>query len=281
MVRIKIILLAGGQASRYNNVTHQHSMIQPNDKLLSDRGNKYLIKFIVSELCKLGEIIIVTRGEQRKQHYSTLLAQEIQNNSIQVIEEVFSNSIGPIGGINSALRICDSSQMVLILPTDLPNVTNEIIGIFIDNAMNAKSFDLVSLVHPNGQVENLVLAGYANKIMKLSKSLIEANIYRVSSLYRLAQKKRFLNSLNIVTGINGKEAFKDLDFGDSTRELKAGTDMKEANINQITNQYIDFGFNGFRYENQSDPTFFFYQYLNWKINSYKKSSNAEIPALIT
>ncbi|MFX0125551.1 MAG: hypothetical protein ACFFAE_18155, partial [Candidatus Hodarchaeota archaeon] len=25
----------------------------------------------------------------------------------------------------------------------------------------------------------------------------------------------------------------------------------------------------------------FYQYLNWKINSYKKSSNAEIPALIT
>ncbi|MFX0170335.1 MAG: NTP transferase domain-containing protein [Candidatus Hodarchaeota archaeon] len=222
MISTKIILLAGDQASRYNIASRQHSTNPQRDKLLSDRGNRYIIEFIVSELYSLGDIIIVTSGKQRKEQYSELLAQELQNNSIQVIEEVFKNPIGPIGGINLALRICVSSQMVLILPIDLPNVTRKAIKSLTYKAMDTKNFDLVSLVHPNGQVENLILAGYADKIMEFYETLIQAKIYRVSSLFRLAQKKRFLNSSSLIKGVNGKETFSDLDSHNSTPELKTG-----------------------------------------------------------
>jgi molybdopterin-guanine dinucleotide biosynthesis protein A len=281
LVSIKIILLAGGQASRYNNLSRQLPTNLQRDKLLSKRGNRYLIEFIVSELHSLGDIIIVTRGEQRKEHYSKLLAHELQNNSIQVIEEGFKNPIGPIGGINSALRICDSSQMVLILPTDLPNVTRDAIRSFTHKAMDAKNFDLVSLVLPNGQVENLILAGHADKIMELSETLIQAKIYRVSSLFRLAQKKRFLNSSSLIKGVNGKETFSDLDSHNSTPEFKTGINEEKFTKTQRIIQNIDFRFKDLSDENHSDPAFFFQQYLNWKINCNEKISTTKSAAIIT
>jgi molybdopterin-guanine dinucleotide biosynthesis protein A len=72
MEKVTIILLAGGEASRYRNsfkpLTKRH-----HDKLLSEVGDISLLEYVCFELNSFGNVVVVTRGDQRQLQYSELL----------------------------------------------------------------------------------------------------------------------------------------------------------------------------------------------------------------
>ncbi len=269
MKKVVIILLAGGEASRYNN---SFKSLNNNryDKLLSKKGDNSLLEFVCDELGPLGDIIVVTRGEKRKQQYFELLS----NNSITVISEDNEKSIGPIGGICSGLNLCKKDQIKVIIPADLPNVRNYILAELIIRSSQSKIFDLISLVHPNGQIENLVLISHGDVLVKISRFLVDRGIYRVSSLIRLISKKRFLNTAYLIEGIDTTNVFKDLDFNEFNPEIK-------AIINPVINSpYIDFGLDIDTEVDQKDPSRLYRQSLDLIIN-YAKKDQRGVPSRIT
>ncbi|MFX0123069.1 MAG: molybdenum cofactor guanylyltransferase [Candidatus Hodarchaeota archaeon] len=259
MEKVTIILLAGGEASRYRNsfksLTNSH-----HDKLLSKKGNISLLEFVCAELRSLGDIIVVTRGEKRKKLYFNLLSQK----RISVISEDTKISIGPLGGIYSALNLCKRDHTKVIIPTDLPNIRKDIITELITRASQSKPFDLISLVHPNGQIENLVLISHSDVLLKSSQFLIDKGIFRVSSLIRLISKKRFLNTTYLMKDTDTAKAFKDLDSHDFNFETKAISNPV------INSSHIDFGLDMNTEINQKDPSILYRKSLDFITNYTKK-----------
>ncbi|UCG02233.1 MAG: NTP transferase domain-containing protein [Candidatus Heimdallarchaeota archaeon] len=259
MNNVIFILLAGGEASRYRNsfksLTNGH-----HDKLLSRKGDLSLLEFVCAELKPLGDVIVVTRGEMRKQGYLKLL----EKNNLMVISEDIEKSIGPIGGIHSALKFCKKDQIKFILPADLPNIRRDIIAELITRSSQSKHFDLISLVHPNGQLENLVLISHGDVLSKGSQVLIDRGIFRVSSLIRLILKKRFLNSAYLIKGTQSS-TFVDLDFYESKSKINTFTNPV------LISPFIDFGLD--TEIKQKDPTILYHQSLDLITNSKTKHQN--------
>ena len=168
-----IVLLAGGDAFRYGQSLKDPNNSQP-DKLLSSHGNTNLLRYVTDELRVLGNLVLVTRGEKRRSCYCTLLNSNNHHQPIAVIREDQRNSIGPLGGIYAALQYYPDIQTRLILPADLPNVRREVISEILMKASQLKHFDIISIVHPNGQVENLLLVMHGGCtrviIMKILKA---------------------------------------------------------------------------------------------------------------
>lgn len=274
MEKVSIILLAGGEASRYNR-SFESQKNAHYDKLLSNRGNISLLEFVTNELRPLGEIIIVTRGEKRKQQYSTLVNKDNQNDTVTVITEDCKKPIGPIGGIHSALKLCKKIHSKVILPADLPNVRQDIVAEFIAKASQSEFFDLVSLVHPNGQVENLVLVGHGNELLRTLQLLIDKGIYRVSSIPRFISKKRFLNSSYLIKDIDIEEIFNDLDSFSSISKIKTNC------IPVIKSHSVDFGSEKSTDKNREDPSVLYKQSLDLRIKRNKKDQQKSVSSLVT
>ncbi len=279
MEKIVIILLAGGEASRYN-FSLKLPTDKPIDKLLSNRDNISLLEFVTDELKPLGDIIIVTRGKKRKQQYFTLLDNHNQDNSVKIVTEDYEKSIGPIGGIYSALKLCNNIQTKVILPADLPNVKQGIIAEFIARASQSVHFDLISLVHPNGQTENLVLVGHGNELLRMVQLLVKAHIYRVSSVIRLISKKRFINTSLLTKDIDVEETFDDLDYYNSILDIKKEDYEKGKNNNAIKSPFIDFGFHESTDEYKMDPSLLYKQFLHWKNNPSRKNLQERTSSMV-
>lgn len=274
MESVSIILLAGGEASRYN-ISFDSQKNAHYDKLLSNRGNISLLEYVTNEIRPLGEIIIVTRGEKRKQQYSALVNKEYQNDTVTVITEDRKKTIGPIGGIHSALKLCKKIQTKVILPADLPNVRQDFVAEFIAKASQSEFFDLVSLVHPNGQIENLVLVGHGNELLRASQLLIDKGIYRVSSIPRLISKKRFLNSSYMTKDIDTEEIFNDLDSFSSISKINT------KYIPVIKFHSVDFGSDKSTNINHEDPSVLYQQSLDLRIKRTKKDQQKSVSSLVT
>jgi molybdopterin-guanine dinucleotide biosynthesis protein A len=269
MEKVTIILLAGGEASRYRNSfkspTNSH-----HDKLLSKKGDVSLLEFVCAELRPLGDIIVTTRGEKRKQRYLDLL----KSNNIMVISDDLEKPIGPLGGICTALNLCKKDQTKVIIPADLPNMRKDIIAELITRSSQSKQFDLISLVHPNGQIENLVLISHGDVLLRFSQFLLNRGIYRVSSLIRLISKKRFLNTTHIIKGINAAKVFKDLDSHEFNSDVKAITNPV------INSSHIDFGLDLDTNVNQKDPSILYQQSLDL-ITNYTKNDQERVQSRIS
>ncbi|MHA2202350.1 MAG: NTP transferase domain-containing protein [Candidatus Hodarchaeales archaeon] len=269
MKKVVIILLAGGKASRYRNSfkppTNNH-----HDKLLSKKGDISLLEFVCTELRPLGDIIVATRGKKRKQKYFELL----DHNKITVISEDNEKSIGPIGGICTALNLCKKDQTKIIIPADLPNVRKDVIAELITRSAQSKLFDLISLVHPNGQIENLVLISHSEVLLKTSQFLVSRGIHRVSSLIRLISKKRFLNTAFLIKSSDISEVFDDLDSHELIPEIKA------IHNPVLTSPQIDFGLDINSEKNQKDPSIFYRKYLDL-ITNHTEKGQERVPSITT
>ncbi|UCG90060.1 MAG: nucleotidyltransferase family protein [Candidatus Heimdallarchaeota archaeon] len=273
MGKVAIILLAGGEASRYK-ASLKSLVNNYQDKLLSKRGNISLLEFVVGELRPLGDIFIVTKGEERKKRYSALLNEYVQNNDVKIISEHIKKSIGPLGGIYSVLKHCGNIQTTVILPADLPNVKEKVIAELIAKAFHSKSFDLVSLVHPNGQTEHLVLIIRFSELLRASQFLIDMDIHRVSSLIRLISKKRFINSAYLIKDTENNEVFYDLDIPSSIPKIR-------TSIKPVVNfPYVDFGLPIVTDEKPEDPSVLYQKFLDLKKNDKSKDQQGKHPSLI-
>ena len=279
MEKAVIILLAGGEASRYN-LSLKLRTDKPYDKLLSNRDNISLLEFVTDELKPLGDIIIVTRGKKRKQQYFALLDNHNQDNTVKIVAEDYEKSIGPIGGIYSALKLCNNIQTKVILPADLPNIRQGIIAEFIARSSQSEHFDLISLVHPNGQTENLVLVGHGNELLRMAQFVVKAHICRVSSVIRLISKKRFINSSLLTKDIDVEETFDDLDFYNSILDIKIEDHERGKNNNPIKSPFIDFGFHESTDEYKMDPSLLYQQFLNWKTNPSSKNLQERVSLMV-
>ncbi len=260
----KIILLAGGEASRYGK-SIQGKINAQNDKLLSFHENKSLIEHVTNELRTLGDLLIVTRGNERKSNYSALLKTENHHYSIKVIKENHEKAIGPLGGIYTALEYYKDIKTKLILPADLPNIRREVIAELMQVVSESGTFDLFAFVHPNGQTENLLMVIDDKNSFSLINSLIKANIHRVSSFFRLISNKRFINSSylrSIKNNANTIYPFSDFDDINPIRTINPFNKEKESH-NIIKGPFIDFGLNN---GVSHDPSLLFHKYLDWKRN---------------
>ncbi len=277
MKPVTIIILAGGKASRFNiSKARNYS-----DKLLSNRGEISLLEFVIGELRSLGDIIVVTRGEKRKHIYNSLLNKDIENHEITIITEESEKQVGPIGGIHSALKLCQNDNIKVILPADLPNIKQGVIKEFITRVSQSRYFDLVSLVHPNGQTENLVLAGINDELLRASRFLIQKGIFRVSSITRSISKKRFINSSNLVNNLDVRDVFHDIDSKNSKSEIisRKSEIIKVKPLIEFSS--IDFGLdNSFR-EKQSDPSILYNQYLEMRLNQHGTDTKVNNLSIVT
>ena len=66
MKKVTFILLAGGEEARYKNSFKTHTKSHHN-KLLYKKGDTTLLEFVCAELDHLGNITVVTTGDQRQQ----------------------------------------------------------------------------------------------------------------------------------------------------------------------------------------------------------------------
>ena len=209
-----------------------------------------------------------------------MLDNHNQDNSVKIVTEDYEKSIGPIGGIYSALKLCNNIQTKVILPADLPNVKQGIIAEFIARASQSVHFDLISLVHPNGQTENLVLVGHGNELLRMVQLLVKAHIYRVSSVIRLISKKRFINSSLLTKDIDVEETFDDLDYYNSILDIKKEDYEKGKNNNAIKSPFIDFGFHESTDEYKMDPSLLYKQFLHWKNNPSRKNLQERTSSMV-
>lgn len=276
MVNIVIALLAGGDASRYEKSLRDSETAQT-DKLLSVHKDKELLRYVCDELEGLGEIIVVTKDEKRRSCYSAILEAENSLSSPNVILEDCKNSIGPLGGIHEALKHCSSGQPKLILPADLPNVKREVIADFLMKASQKKAFDLVALVHSNGQVENLSLVINGTNSLHYVESLIDAGIHRVSSLIRIIPRKCFINSAYLKTNSdypNILDVFRDFDHISDISGKKMTRPGNQKRFNYVNSPFIEFGEN-----KPQDPSKLYIQFFNWT-KKFSKESESSIIAIL-
>lgn len=274
-----IVLLAGGDAFRYGQSLKDPNNSQP-DKLLSSHGNTNLLRYVTDELRVLGNLVLVTRGEKRRSCYCTLLNSNNHHQPIAVIREDQRNSIGPLGGIYAALQYYPDVQTRLILPADLPNVRREVISEILMKASQLKHFDIISIVHPNGQVENLLLVINGSESLKFINSLIKFGVYRVSSLIRSVSKKCFLNSSFLEStkdGTNIANVFTDLDRIDLVSESQKKVELKIEDKNCIKTSIIDFGSHN---DTSQDPSLLFHRYLDWIGTSSNENNQKEISSMV-
>ncbi|MHA1448638.1 MAG: molybdenum cofactor guanylyltransferase [Candidatus Hodarchaeales archaeon] len=208
--KIAIILLAGGKSTRFRQLTGENAV---NDKLLIDVNGRTLIEHVSIELRALGDVFIITAGENRYRTYSTLLNNVEKNNRVIVLVENRKTAIGPIGGIYDALDHCKSYMTKIILPADLPHVNKAVIASLIDIAQENNDTDLISLIHPNGQVEHLVIATTGNNLLDITGKIINKKIHRVSSLIRAVSSKFFVNTVHLT----GNNVFVDVDYSASVQ----------------------------------------------------------------
>lgn len=274
---VTLIILAGGKASRFN-ISKAESY---SDKLLSNKGEVRLLEFVIGELRSLGDIIVVTRGEKRKHKYDSLLNNDTENQEITIIIEESEKPIGPIGGIHSALRLCQNDHIKVILPADLPNIKQGVIREFITRVSQSRYFDLISLVHLNGQTENLVLAGIGDELLRVSRFLIQMGVFRVSSITRLISKKRFINSSNLVNNLDVEEVFNDIDSKHiKSKIISAKNEIIEVKP-LIEFSSIDFGLDNSFSEKQPDPSILYKKYLEMRLNQHETDTKVNNLSLVT
>ncbi len=280
MANFVIALLAGGDASRYEKSLKDSETAQT-DKLLSVHKNKKLLRYVCDELEGLGDILVVTKDEKRKSCYSAILETETTLSSTNVILEDRKKPIGPLGGIHEALKHCPSNQPKLILPADLPNVKREVIADFLMKASQKKAFDLIALVHSNGQVENLSLVINGTNSLHYVESLIDAGIYRVSSLIRIIPRKCFINSAYLKTNSDYSDifdVFRDFDHIYDISDKKMTSPSNQKIFNYVSSPFIEFGEDKL---SPQDPCQLFFQFFNWtKKFPQNKESNSSIIGIL-
>ncbi len=276
MEDIAIVLLAGGQSYRYRS-TLESGLSYHSDKLLSKKDNGSLLEYVVNELKPLGKIYIITRGEKRKKQYSALFSGAISNQSVNVITEESENAIGPLGGIYIALKHLRTTKTKIFLPADLPNIKKQVVGRFISFVLQSSNFDLVGLVHQNGQTENLVLAVQCNELLKTSRLLIKAKIYRVSSLFRYISNKRFVNSSNLVANTKIQKFFTDLDVNHSISKNTKNNQNIIDHTPLIHLSTVDFTLNK---KNEIDPSKLFQNFFEWKTDNCQENTQLVVGSLL-
>ena len=252
MSELIIILLAGGKSSRF---THENQLNNSSlrDKLLSSHGNITLLEHVVKELISIAPLKVITRGEDKFKIYSSIL-ESYENVSICL--ERHQPIYGPLGGIYSFLTDFPSDKTKIFIPADLPNIRKHDLNRFIHEVKNSNKFELISIIHPNGQTENLIFAIRGQRLLNDLQYLIKKRIYRVSSLFRLVSHKRFINSLFFESGSDAWKGFVDRDINSQRASL-----IEERKIQiKITEPRIDFG-------SSPDPSKLYRQFLTQ--NSYE------------
>jgi len=96
--------------------------------------------------------------------------------------------LGPLGGIDTALRNCRPDETALILACDLPFLTPEFLRLISDVHFEEEN-DLTAPVDQEGRIQ--MLAGfYASACLELVESLLSKNILKVDRLCMEVKSRR-------------------------------------------------------------------------------------------
>lgn len=269
MLDVRVIILAGGQSSRYNegNNTDKNNNT---DKLLSKKGNLTVLEYVIKQtLTFSNHIVVVTRNIDRKNKYFNLIKQNFSNKDLSKITfllEKTDNPIGPLGGIKTSLDYLEENIPVLVIPADLPYITGKILKLFVQSAFDNPKASITSILHSNGQVEHLVIAFMSKYIKKIVDKLYSAKCNRSSSIIRFAQTKKFIKSSYLFSGEKKqKNHLLDLDVY-KVEEFQSNVLFNEDNElqNDIQKDYIANSDSIIFFDNNdnNNPSIFYSSYIN-------------------
>ena len=197
MLDVRVIILAGGQSSRYKKKTI-NSTTTIEDKLLSKNGTSTILEHVIKEVLSFSNrILIVTREKERKTKYLSLIKQNFSKEEFSKITFLLEESekpIGPLGGIKTALDYFKGNIPILVIPADLPFIKGPILNKFVNESFTYPKANISSIIHPNGQIEHLVLTFMSGHVKDIIDKLYIAKCKRSSSIIRLASTKKFIRS---------------------------------------------------------------------------------------
>ncbi|MHA1973693.1 MAG: NTP transferase domain-containing protein [Candidatus Hodarchaeales archaeon] len=273
MTDIIFILMAGGESKRFcssilnNNLRkipgEQLAKNQQYDKLLSQIPNseRTLLEQVVRELLPIGNILIVTRGQEREKIYSKILSNINQTqNKFIITTEKNHRSYGPLGGMSHGLSLpqVKNHDIKIILPSDLPHIECSTIERFISKIRHILDYDIIGIIHPNGQVEHLIMAFRDLSILYKINFLLKKGIYRTSSLFRIIPNKCFINSIELRYRNRSVKTFRDYDMISQNYDFKPNINMRKQQ--RIGSPIIIFN----RREMSQDPSDYYRKFLEFK-----------------
>lgn len=179
------ILLAGGKSSRMGE-----------DKAFMRYGNHFLYEYSLDILKKKSEDILVSSSNPGFYHLNyKIIADEIPG-------------IGPLGGIYSCLKQI-KNKYAIILPCDLPMITEKIIDVLL---MNSPGYEISIAINDNNLAEPLI-GVYSKSLIPIIDKMLGANHYKMQELLKLT-RTNFVKipevSSEIFRNINSPEEFNSL-----------------------------------------------------------------------
>lgn len=166
-MKIGCIILAGGKSSRMGE-----------DKALLEYEGKYFIEKIAEELSFFDEKIIA-RGNN-----SSLT--EITDSSWQVIPDIYPEH-GPMGGMHSALKLCESDAMFAVT-CDMPLITGKLVS-QICEAFD-QQYDALIAVTSDGKYHPLC-GIYRKELYASMEEYLKEDNNRMMAVLRNARTKYF------------------------------------------------------------------------------------------
>jgi len=184
------IVLSGGKSLRMGF-----------DKCFLKYKNKTFIQNAVDLLESVSDKILLSSNNP-----------DFEKFNCQIVKDLYS-SIGPIGGIYSALKK-SNSEINIVIPCDLPHLTVDLLNYMLSKIDN---YDVVVLVF-NNKVEPLV-GIYRKRILQNVEKSIKSKNYKILSLLEnvntlflpITEDYSFYSD-NLFDNINTKDDFEKLNF---------------------------------------------------------------------
>ncbi len=159
--RVCIAILAGGRSSRMGR-----------NKALVELDGKNLIEYVVEVARKAAnEILLITNSPKEYAFLNLpMFPDEIKN-------------IGPLGGIYTALKACNTSHC-LVIACDLPFLSEELIRFLVENAGDTDVFAL-----DVGRGAEVLCAVYSKACLPAIESLVARGDYKVANLLQAVKSR--------------------------------------------------------------------------------------------
>lgn len=156
---------------------------------------------------KFYELIASSMEDLEKTYFSVEDASLYKETIYEKVEDIYKN-IGPMGGLHSLLKNCPEDA-ILILPSDIPLITKEIVNKIADIYYTTGG---PVVLKDNNNYLNPLIALYTKNCFPIVENLIYEDNFKMSSIFeRIEHEVLNFNDLQLdpilIENINDKSSY--------------------------------------------------------------------------
>ncbi len=192
MTKRAALILSGGKAQRFQTPQQDWQ-----DKALAElNGKPLLVHAIENVQSVVDEVLVCVNDEERKASYAKVM--ESCGLNVKIVVDEKTGIQGPNVGIMTGLK-ATQADYCLTVPCDMPFLKAEVADYLFTQA---KGFEVVVPVWPNGTVETLITVLQRPIVLEILKTLCQFERPRADTIPRAASKTLLISPLQTIKNLD-------------------------------------------------------------------------------